>query len=93
MYHQTSHCLTVCHISASVYRQKVRLWRAGESCEVCECVSDTREPHVLCAPPCGRAVCLETLEISEATGNENKIVATFRRDGTLHDFRLPLRST
>jgi hypothetical protein len=56
---------------------------------VCECVSDTREPRVLCVAPCGRAVCLETLKVSEGTESENKVVAAFRQDGTLRECRLP----
>lgn len=60
-----------------------------ETCEVCECVSDTREPHVLCAPPCGRAVCPETLEVSEPTESENKVMAAFRQVGTLRNCTLP----
>jgi len=56
---------------------------------VCECVSDTRESHVLCVPPCGSAVCPETLEVSEGTESENKVVAAFRQVGTLRNCRLP----
>jgi hypothetical protein len=91
LYLQTSECRTVCDISAGVYRQTFLICRAGESCEVCGYVSDTREPHVLCAPPCGRAVCLETLDVCERTeartklwllsdGMEICLVVGFRRD-------------
>jgi hypothetical protein len=75
-----SHSRTLCHISASVCRRNYWIWRAGEPCEVCECVNDTRELHVLCAPSCDRTVCRATFEFPVGTESENKGVLAFRQD-------------
>jgi hypothetical protein len=56
---------------------------------MCGCVNGTSEPHVLCAPPCGSVVCPETLEVSEGTESENKVVTAFRQVGTWRNCRLP----